>query len=433
MYEFAWHLLLLVVSQVEERPVALEQIEPVAGITFADIAAGYHQNASSFRRPRATWCYVDHKTEAWYETQKATVERYRRLLGRVTDAERKKDLRWRIEQLERIDPKSAEEWRPQDYWADGERVQVRTPWPPELEEREGKKWRFSDDPITSETLATVYREYHILSFDPARPDSLRIWQGILPNHYLSGYTAKTESVDSLTSNLIFPPLLRPRNSEQASSAHPLDRFFQLPEQDMRVLGRMRLGEASVYVVEYQDRKGTKPWSGPSSEGLLSRDTTRAFIDPARGFLPLRIEFGSVRTHLGRVIDAGPILFRIVECQEIKQISEAGFYPTKGTDRHLSADPTDPAFDRELTAERYINETPPKSVTTLDNRWEVLRVTVNNDISDEMFALEFPNGTRYVDSVTNEEDLVGTSDKEFKRMLNAPPPRCTKGSKKRGHH
>ncbi len=219
---------------------------------------------------------------------------------------------------------------------------------------------------------------------------------------------------------MFPPLLRPSSPVSDHSVHPFDRFFLLPSVGMHVLGSMQLGQAKVYVVEHR-AEPQEPWFGAGKEGAMCSRVTRAFIDPAQGYLPLRVEAGYVRIDHGRLVDDQPQLDNIVECLGIQRLPGAGFYPTKGVNRSLVLDPKDPSFDATLTAETYINAPLRKLVVVADKRWDVTRVTTDEPVSRELFALEFPNGTRYSDMVTGVEHLAGTPDEAFQEMLNGRKP------------
>ncbi len=153
-------LLLLLAVQGGDGPTELSRVEPAPNVLYEDILAGYDLNASSFGRMRVTWSYAVHRPRAWRDYQEAEIRRYERLLALAADEQMKQKLSGIIESMRKnLGSSPNEEWYLKDVWADGECLQVRTPWPDPVASKEAQQWQFSDEPLTPDTLMSAYKNY----------------------------------------------------------------------------------------------------------------------------------------------------------------------------------------------------------------------------------------------------------------------------------
>ena len=85
---------------------------------------------------------------------------------------------------------------------------------------------------------------------------------------------------------MFPPLLAPREPTRDDALHPVDRFFCVLEKQVRILGTTRLGDTKVLVLEH--RNESEPWTASSNSEVKYALIKRAYVDPARGYLPCEL-------------------------------------------------------------------------------------------------------------------------------------------------
>jgi hypothetical protein len=139
MLQIAWLAVFGFAAESVDSPFRPGQLQTAGAVTPADVVAGYRSNASLFGHSRVTWRLMYRRTPAWYEDRKAESRRLERRLAQEKDGERKQRLSRQLDALLSADQGPAEEWYLQDYWTDGERVQVRTPASPKLQRAEAEK------------------------------------------------------------------------------------------------------------------------------------------------------------------------------------------------------------------------------------------------------------------------------------------------------
>jgi hypothetical protein len=124
---------------------------------------------------------------------------------------------------------------------------------------------------------------------------------------------------------------------------------------------------------------------------------KVYVDPARGFVPLRIESGfSARNEAGEMLTHYGV--RVIN-SELKQVSEALWVPVAAAVIH-SRQASVPAQDRPLAEWTY------RVLDVSRNDIRVLKVSFNEGLADEHFTFEFPKGTRVLDELTGVTVVIG---------------------------
>jgi hypothetical protein len=404
-----------------DAPEAIK-IQPTPSVMPAEIVAGYRENVAKFNRVRVTWQSVSCVLPGWLEWRRALVKQMEDELReaqqqrQLDDAQKKRCEAYVRNLKSECDHVFEEFWNLQDFWTDGKRIQVREPAASIHESAEAARWRFSDAPLTPETLRTTYRHYRIESFDPDRTERLWLWTGWdtssaydarFGNAAPQGgtvYITKGTSVGERDAAFRFPPLLRRPHPKSESVVHIVDRFFDFPPSELRVLGITQLGDASVYVVEH--RRDREPWDGAGQAGVQVATFTRAFIAPDRGYLPVRIETWDARLDHGKLVDRQPPPYQVLECLEVKDVPGGGFYPTKGMLKSWWTHPEDMPCSQSLTPEAFLRRPLGRTFLTREGRWEVQQITTDPAMPGTMFAMEFPKGTYCYNKITGREYQVG---------------------------
>ncbi len=279
----------------------------------------------------------------------------------------------------------------QDFWTDRVRIQSRSPRgivDPSL-------WRFSDNDVTPESLASTYKDYTIYSFLPSSKPPLRIW---------AGYQGKGETVAIVSSSkdyenrrvFWFPPLCDDMDDQNTAKRHPIDSFFADPIDQITVVGEEKLGDVATIVVR-SVRFVNTGLKSDSGEELQQMRIAKTWIDPLHGCLPRRIEVRGGLALGERRSQGG--LIRTATVSSVRKIDGAGYYPIEGTIEEYITDPNwKEPFQSPIEWMKGKSQQVPMVVGT-STQWTVERIEANREMSDEMFALPFPDGVAILDSVS----------------------------------
>lgn len=413
--------------------------------TAADLVAGYHQNFARVRTLRVQARY----TERWMANQlkhweKAAARAEQELQAIDLPAEQRALLLEEVQNnRERArDPLMAEpHYTLQDFWTDGVQFQQRVPriaqgWNTPNPKRDGfipgtgvPAFPFPDGPATAQNLPTLFRELRIVSY--SRSAGFRSWEGVEREGRYGGWVS-TEAKGGIVP---FPPLGRPPLEWGANLAqsqwHVFDEFFSRPIEEMRVTGTAVLDGRAVYLLEHW--KKTARLESFMLPELIEKygadverfDVVRAWIDPARGCLPLRMEWTAKTQYKGVPLEPLPGAEklkpgRVVEEVKVEALAGGGFYPVSGVIRHyaVDADWSGPFATIEDVIERRAVPVA-RNVLNQETHWEVLKLQANMPLAEDFFALPFPRNTVYYDADEGRGLVTGTAQDYLDGVVGPP--------------
>jgi hypothetical protein len=195
-----------------------------------------------------------------------------------------------------------------------------------------------------------------------------------------------------------PPLAF-RKLPESRPRHPIDELFENDPKTFRTLRRETIdGHATVLI---EQRTDAVVWPAGSAKGppagsagsVEQFNVTRAWIDPERGGLPLKIEWSYDLRKDGQPQPGSGKPYKVLEVTEIADLGEGRFYPTRGAIRTYGLNPVEAAkqaADKSFDAEALV----PYEETT----WHANKVEA--DLApNESLSLPFPKGTPYYDEMT----------------------------------
>jgi len=184
---------------------------------------------------------------------------------------------------------------------------------------------------------------------------------------------------------------------------------------MKVLRQETLDGRKVYLVEQvHERELPADFvpkeiasKYPGKVGLL--DVARAWVDPRRGFLPVRYELGMAHTYEGKRLGSEGLNYHLVlTVSDFRQFPNGGWYPVDGK---VESFMQDPAATKRGVAANDLNkilagtaERPPL-VAYSTTTWKVLNIEADEDLAGA-FTLEFPTNTEYFEGRTRMARFIG---------------------------
>ena len=359
----------------------------------SDVFSGYRLNASYFAKVRITWRYSLKNTDAFYNADKRMAQ-ILELKAKSADisGERKTKLLRAAKGF-----RSSSEGTPretvflQDYWTDGLRKQVRIP-ASQLDLAAARVWQFPDAPVTPDSLIVSYKDTCILSYNPQANATLRIWAGYQPNTKANS-SVRSAPLEEYYYGFLYPPCVEGKHAVKQQYLHPVDRFFSLPVQNIHVVGSVELdGVKALKLVHRTIEKSTLHAADGAKLEYLN--TTTAFVDPARGYIPVRIEYRSDKLVNGECVDAATgDPFLIVRCSAVKAVDGVAFYPMEGVEEIYGAEPSSPQYGKPQTPESFRSKGQiMPSAMYHENTWSISRLDRTPVMSDVMYELEFPDKT-----------------------------------------
>ena len=277
-------------------------------------------------------------------------------------------------------------------------------------------------------LEEHYRDTAIMTFF-SEDAMFRFWLWPSDSRYPSLRVSKQALLFEDTA-FLFPPFM-PFYAENEESLFPSDYFFNLPVEMITCLGVQHIDKKKYYVLEYREEieglaeayknvlRGTK-YEG---RDISVMKLITAWIDPAKGYLPIRIEESSwfsegkkllhkdekLRLPLGNVADS---------CFEIKAIKESdtgAYFPMKSQKIFYrddeSANITWSIFDG---IEGNVLSAPREAYR--EYVWDIVRVDTDVEILPETLVLPAIKGTESYDEQTQKANIVGMTDTEYEQML-----------------
>ncbi len=274
----------------------------------------------------------------------------------------------------------------QFLWTDGKAFHVRRPHDPTQEET------LFPAEVSTENLPKHFEKIALASWSQANNPPLRCWFGTAAGGRVC---TALNNCFSMTS---FAPLGFVRGDWTHSwDWHELDQFMAADPAQLKVVKRVAVRKRTMYLVE-------GILENPRQIGV--REHVRAWIDPARGCLPLRIEW--------RYVDANDKeaanLHRDLQLLDVKQ-GGGNFYPTKIRRRDFI--PDEMAIEKqrqELAAGKSSQEAPaPPMVPGVTTVWQITKIIPHKAVDEATLALEFPTGTLYANAVDQKMYRAGDAE------------------------
>jgi hypothetical protein len=344
-----------------------------AAITAEDVVAGFRQNLLSFATLRVT----SRRVHAPTENVKEALQRF----GEKLTAE-ELEIRTRTRAYH------------QQFWTDRIGFQLRCPETEQGGHAPSETFSFPEIPLNEETLPSEYSSILVFTTDGNAPSGLRMWSGIRAG---APRGAIHIAMPAGNENCHLPPLAVETPAE-GFVLHPIDDFFIPGPEGLSVVGVEKYHGADTYVLERNipDHPMTRNWRHEGDQFTLYW-RHRAWVDPQRGYLPLRIERSLCFVNEGREYEdpwrQGPSY--TIDVSEIREV-DGGYYPCRTLEREFGMSASAP-IRLCRPAEIIAGEKPPPfpSVVHRETTWEVSDVQAVVDMTG-LFDVGFPEGTLYFD-------------------------------------
>lgn len=390
-------------AQAEQEP-----LQPLP--TVGEVLAAYEQNRSLPSTLRVRWLRLHRLSDYFKEDAAVSAGFAEADLRAAKTPEERNSAKAQLELHRRMSTATDEQMTttlPQDVWCNRDNFQLRVPRTTEMRAfvQAGAHGFFSfpDMEASGESLLTDFASIYVLSQGTQTQHASRVWMG---HGQASGLVTRPGKTADYGILLSLPPLATADGSWSAQ-LHPVDAFFSGESREYQILGECEAEGIACLLVERNQGTGRHAYA------------VRAFLDPERAFLPLRLEYfpGGIadefRDHIAPGYpDKAPAFARVVTEIEITEPVPGYFYPSRGIDRQYGARPRRPG------------DTRPSFVPQRETEWQVERVEVDRPMSDEMFALEFPEGTVFIDEATHQAMVVGNAEDHVRRLVigeNEPRP------------
>jgi hypothetical protein len=273
----------------------------------------------------------------------------------------------------------------------------------------GPDWSLPDEPVTEESMKTTFNNFSFVAY-AGDPNG-----GFMTGMPMGGgfLSAQVRRLNSFGDRNLFPPL----GVEKAEWGvpdlwHPIDAFFRDGPAEFSTVGRETIDGHEVVVIER--RAEPSPQKGQATNRRVFI-ITRAWLDPKRGALPMRITWSYLEEIDGKPSPATLLAknpWQVLETTEILEVKNAGFYPSKGTIKQYGPMSTGAAPTKSATLV-------PFSIVEETTTWEVAKIEANEPITGP-FTIPIPKGTYYYDEVLGYQVRAGY---ELKNQTKLPWSLC----------
>ncbi|MFI4850162.1 MAG: M56 family metallopeptidase [Gimesia chilikensis] len=281
------------------------------------------------------------------------------------------------------------------FWTDGRAFHQRRPY-----QLRQKNTTLEQGPVwPAENLNQHYNEIELISWSDQNQPPLRRWYGRKKRQQFPQGEIGNELKQISNLKTTAPLGLNEYHWAEELPEYSLDACLTKPSHRYRVVGRENRDGRTLILVEYLNE--------PHEQSPEKRWRMRAWVDPAQGYLPLRIEWGYVdqehRLAWG--------FSQHAEVLQVKQV-DGSFYPTRIKYQEYTSDVRKEQEQYEkLKPENRLLENFPV-VPTVPGRstiWEVLDVQPHQQIPPETLALRFPEGTVYENLLDGQNYVTGTEE------------------------
>ncbi|MBN69611.1 MAG: peptidase M56 [Gimesia sp.] len=281
------------------------------------------------------------------------------------------------------------------FWTDGRSFHQRRPY-----QLQQKNTTLEQGPVwPAENLNQHYNSIELISWSDQNQPPLRRWYGKKRNHQLPQGEIGNELKQIPNLKTSAPLGLQEYQWAEELPEYSLDACLTKPPHRYRVVGREKRDGRPLILVEYLNE--------PHAQSPEKRWRMRAWIDPAQGFLPLRIEWGYVdqENQLARGLS------QHAEVLQVKQV-DGCYYPTRIRFQEYTTGTPKKQEQSSQTNEikiftKNLKDFPaPPTVPGRSTTWEVLDIHPHQQITPEALALQFPEGTVYENRIDGRTYTIG---------------------------
>ena len=264
---------------------------------------------------------------------------------------------------------------------------------------------FPAEPLTAGNLGTTYKEIGFYSWAPQTMPSGMIVYGSQPEY--RQITSKPYHTNGANPIPAFSNFVSTRSHDW----HPIDAFFFQPPENYRVIGAEAIDGRELVIVEV-------PVATPYSQGFANEKGEsyqlkevhyyRAWLDPARGSLPVKllIWHGNEKTDFATHVSQPPR--NVMTTQQLTEVAPGGWYPTLTTldkyDRDEEKMPKAPPSGQGAERDKYLEDIAKVPLVVYEREtWKCEFVEVPRTLTDEFFVLPTPAGAKIIDR--DREDLI----------------------------
>ena len=281
------------------------------------------------------------------------------------------------------------------FWTDGRAFHQRRPY-----QLQQKNTTLEQGPVwPAENLNQHYNSIELISWSDQNQPPLRRWYGKKRNHQLPQGEIGNELKQISNLKTTAPLGLQEYYWAEELPEYSLDACLTKPPHRYRVVGREKRDGRTLILVEYLNE--------PHAQSPEKRWRMRAWVDPAQGYLPLRIEWGYVdqENQLARGLS------QHAEVLQVKQV-DGSYYPTRIRFQEYTTGTPKKQEQSSQTNEikiftKNLKDFPaPPTVPGRSTTWEVLDIHPHQQITPEALALRFPEGTVYENRIDGRTYTIG---------------------------
>ncbi|WP_417387045.1 M56 family metallopeptidase [Gimesia sp.] len=281
------------------------------------------------------------------------------------------------------------------FWTDGSSFHQR--WPYWSDSERLQNTRLDQGPVwPPENLNQNYDSIKLISWSKSNQPPLRHWFGRDKKHLTQQASIGNHLSEVQSLHTSAPLGLKAYQWDEKLPTYSLDDSMSKNPDQYQVVRRSQLNGHSVILVD--------SFSAYPQRSQESRWRMRAWIDPSRGYLPLRIEWGVVDPS-NKLVSG---LSHHLETLEIKQVA-GSYYPVKIKYQEYTPDWLTQQKRAEKMKPEERAKIPELPVPVIEGRcktWEVLSMKANQPIEPETLALQFPEGTIYENHNDGQKYVTG---------------------------
>ncbi|QDT86003.1 M56 family metallopeptidase [Gimesia chilikensis] len=281
------------------------------------------------------------------------------------------------------------------FWTDGRAFHQRRPY-----QLRQKNTTLDQGPVwPAENLNQQYNEIELISWSDQNQPPLRRWYGRKKRQQFPQGEIGNELKQIPHLKTTAPLGLKEYHWAEKLPEYSLDACLTKPPHRYRVVGRENRDGRTLILVEYLNE--------PHEQSPEKRWRMRAWVDPAQGYLPLRIEWGYVdqehRLAWG--------LSQHAEVLQVKQV-DGSYYPTRIRFQEYTTGTPKKQEQSSQTNEikiftKNLKDFPaPPTVPGRSTTWEVLDIHPHQQIAPETLALRFPEETVYENRIDGRTYTIG---------------------------
>tara|TARA_R110002111_G_scaffold2705_3_gene17912 strand:+ start:38455 stop:41472 length:3018 start_codon:yes stop_codon:yes gene_type:complete len=261
----------------------------------------------------------------------------------------------------------------------------------------------------AENLNTHYDAIKMISWSNNKQPPMRHWYGNSPDNRFTRATIGNKLSDIYSFKTIAPLGLKELPWKEIRS-YGLDNSMSESPDHYQVIGRVEYKGRSVILID--------GFFTPGGEPTELRYRMRAWVDPAQGYLPLRMEWALV-DDANKVVRG---LHQETEVLEVKKVAD-GYYPVRIKYQEYTFDSLGIEKQIKEIGVENLGDRPLPELPLVPGRvkiWEATEFTPRKAIDPATLALEFPKGTLYENEIDGGKYRAG----EPKTIPPSPSPEYT---------